>query len=189
MIADLHEPEDRERDPDVARTARPCRPARRRASVFKREPADPRLNAEPAARDQRAQHRRHVRALHAEARAAQHGKRHAVLRAGVRVEDHRHQHDRVAEQDGEHRLPPRHALLHQAGRERVGRDDHAHADPERGDVIGGPGAARERRRREVGIPERACREILVELDEVASAVGTSCAHALRLSAAVGVGAE
>ena len=31
----------------------------------------------------------------------------------------------------------------------------AHADPERGDVVGGPGAPRVQRRREVGVPERA----------------------------------
>ena len=103
--------------------------------------------------------------LHAEAGAAQHRERDAVFRAGVGVEDHRHQHDDVAEQDGQHRLPPGHALLHQPGGERVGGDDHAHADPERGDVIGGPGAARERRRREVGIPERAVRDVLGQLDD------------------------
>ena len=76
------------------------------------------------------------------------------------------EHDGVAEQNGEHRLPPRHPLLHQPGRERVGRDDHAHADPQRGDVIGRPRAPRQRRRREIGIPQRARRHVLVQLDEV-----------------------
>src|SRR5437763_1016753 len=43
---------------------------------------------------------------------------------------------------------------------------NAHADPERGDVIGGPRPARERRRREVGIPERAAGKVFRDFDEV-----------------------
>ena len=101
--------------------------------------------------------------FHAEAGTAQHRKRHAVFRSRMRVENHRHEHDGVAEQNGEHRLPPRHPLLHQAGRKRVGRDDHAHADPQRGDVIGRPRAPRQRRRREIGVPQRARRHILVSV--------------------------
>ncbi len=138
------------------------------SSACERQRADPRLDAEPSARDDRAQDRRHVRALHAERGAAQHRERHAVLRAGVRVQDHRDQDDGVAEQDGDERLPPVHALLHQPRRERVGGDHHAHADPERGDVIRGPRAAGERRRREVGVPQRTGRDVLGQLDEVAS---------------------
>ena len=64
---------------------------------------------------------RHVGAAHAEAGAAEHRERHAVFGARVGVEDHRDQDDDVAEQDGEHGLPPRHPLLQQSRRERVGR--------------------------------------------------------------------
>ena len=70
----------------------------------------------------------------------QDGERDAVLRAGVRVEAHRDEHDRVAEQDGDHRLPPVHPRLDQPAGERVGRDDDAHPDPQRRDVPGRPGA-------------------------------------------------
>ena len=145
---------------------------RRRQQRLERQRANPGLDAEPAARHDRPQHGRHVGALHAEGRAAQHRKRHAVLRAGVRVQDHRDQDDGVAEQDGDERLPPVHALLHQARGERVGGDHHAHADPERGDVIRGPRAARERRRREVVIPQRAARDVFGQLDEVAVVPGS-----------------
>ena len=56
----------------------------------------------------------YVRAADAEAGAAEYGKRNAVLRPRVRVQDHRHEHDDVAEQDRQHRLRPGHALLHQS---------------------------------------------------------------------------
>ena len=86
--ADLDRPERGKRDPHAAGHRGPARPGRAQQRV-QRQPANPRLDAEPAARDDRAQHGRDVGALDAEARPAQHRERHAVLRAGVRVEDHR----------------------------------------------------------------------------------------------------
>ena len=65
------------------------------------------------------------------------------------------QHDQVAEQDGEDRLPPVHAAADQARRQHVGGDADREADPERGDVVGRPGPLRDRRRRQVGV--RQCR--------------------------------
>ena len=115
--------------------------------------ADPGLDAEPAAGDQRAQHRRDVRAAHSERRAHEDRKRNAVLRAGVGVEQHGDQHDQVAEQDGADRLPPAHAAGDQAGGQHVGGNADAHRDPERGVVVGAPGAAFERDGREVLVVE------------------------------------
>ncbi len=99
----------------------------------------------------------------------------------MRVENHRHQYDRVAEQDGQHRLPPRHALLHQPGCERVGGDDDRHADPQRGEVIRGPRAAGQRRGGEVRVPERTVREIFGDLDEVVRVHSGLGAHDERAS--------
>ena len=113
----------------------------RREERLQRLAADPRLDAEPAARDERAHQRRQVRAGGAVRRAREHRERDAVLRARVRVEQDRHEHDRVAEQDREQRLPPVHALRHQARRQHVGRDAVRHRDPQRGVVVGRPVAA------------------------------------------------
>jgi hypothetical protein len=70
-------------------------------------------------------------------------------------QQHRHQHDQVAEQHGEHRLPRRHALLDQPGREHVRRDVHHHADPQRREVIPAPRALRGGGRREVVVVQAA----------------------------------
>ncbi len=105
-----------------------------------RPAADPGLNAEPAAGDQRPQQRRNVRAQQAKAGAAIDRKRDAVLRAGVRVEDHRNQHDHVSQEDGEHGLPPVHAAVDQAGGQHVGGDAGRHADPQHGDIFHAPAA-------------------------------------------------
>ncbi len=69
------------------------------------------------------------------------GERDAVLRAGVGVEDHRDQDDDVAEEDGQHRLPPVHALVDQRRGEHVGRDAGGHRDPQGGDVAQAPACA------------------------------------------------
>ena len=107
---------------------------------IERRAADPCLNTEPAARDDGAQHRGNVRALRPERGATKNRKRNSILGSGMSVENHRYEHDRVAEQNGDHRLPPVHARFDETSGERVGRDHHAHPDPERGDVPGGPGA-------------------------------------------------
>ena len=142
MIADLHQPEDRERDPDVAGQRRPTPATPRRAACSAR--------ARRSTSECRTSRTRRARAASPGTFApftpklARHSTGNdtpyfvpacALRIIGSSTID-------VAEQDREHRLPPRHALLHQAGGERVGGDDHAHADPERGDVIRGPGAAR-----------------------------------------------
>ena len=107
-----------------------------------RFPADPGLDAEPAAGDERAHQRGHVRTERAVGRAGEHGKRDAVLRARVRIEQDGNQDDGVAEEDGEERLRPVHARRHQTRGEHVGRNAVRHADPQRGVVVGGPVAAR-----------------------------------------------
>ena len=89
--------------------------------------ADPGLNAEPTASHQRAQNRRHIRAAHAERRAHKNRKRNAVLRARVRVQQHRNEHDQVAQQNRADRLPPTHAAGDQTRRQHVSRNADAHA--------------------------------------------------------------
>ena len=81
------------------------------------------------------------------------GKRDAVLRAGVRVQQHGDQHDEVAEQDREDGLLPVHAAGDQRGGEHVGGDLHRHGEPQRDVVVGAPGALRGEGRGEVGVVE------------------------------------
>ena len=57
--------------------------------------ADPGLDAEPAAGDERPQQRRQVRAAEAVEGAGEHRERDAVLGAGMAVQQHRDQHDQV----------------------------------------------------------------------------------------------
>ena len=97
----------------------------------------------------------HVRAEGAVGRAREHRKRDAVFRAGMRVQQNRNQDDGVAEQDREQRLPPVHPGRHQARGEHVGRDAVRHADPQRGVVVGRPGAPADGHRGQVGVVERA----------------------------------
>ena len=101
----LDQPEDAERDRLVAADVGPAGRQRGHQRV-ERERADPGLDPEPAARDERPRHRRDVRAADAEARAHEHRERDAVLRARVRVEQDRDQHDQVAQRDGQQPLPP-----------------------------------------------------------------------------------
>ncbi len=111
--------------------------------------ADPGLDPEPAAGHERAHERGEIRAEGAVGGAREDGKRDAVLRARVRVQEDRDEHDRVPEQDRDESLPPVHARGHEAGRQHVGRDAVRHADPERGVVVGGPVARRDRHGSEV----------------------------------------
>ena len=104
------------------------------------QPAHPGLDAEPAARDHRAKHRRDVRAAQAEGGAGEDRERDAVARAGMRVDDHRHEHDRVADDDRQQARPPAQAGADHRRGEHVARDAHAHPDPERRDVPEIPGA-------------------------------------------------
>jgi hypothetical protein len=153
---DVEPPEQQERQP-----SRGCVPAEARAKQrppprndrreerIERFAADPRLNAEPAARDEGAHQRRDIRAQHAVGRAREHGERDAVLRPGMRVQQDRHEDDRVAQQNRDQRLRPVHARRHQARGEHVGRNAMRHADPQRCVVVGGPVPSRDRDRREV----------------------------------------
>ena len=107
-------PEGEEADPDAAAA---CSPSAGQTILQHRVDglaADPGLDAEPAAGHQRAQHGGNVGAAHAERRAHEDRKGNAVLGAGVRVEQHRDEHDQVAEQDGADGLPPAHAAGDQA---------------------------------------------------------------------------
>jgi hypothetical protein len=74
-----------------------ARPDHRPASHQSRS-ADPRLNAEPAARHHRAQKRGQVRAAHPKRRAKKHRKRNPVLRARMRIQQHGNQHNQIAQQ-------------------------------------------------------------------------------------------
>src|SRR5271165_6999804 len=65
-------------------------------------------------------------AAHAKRRAQKHGKRNAVFRARVRVQQQGNQHDQVAEQHRADGLLPIHAVGDESRREAIGRDFHAH---------------------------------------------------------------
>ena len=160
MIGTWISQNDRERDRGVARHRGPAGPRRARPARRARARRSRSGSRTSRTRRSRAASPGRWRRARRSSRGTAPGKEMPYLRAGVRVEDHRHQHDGVAEEDRDHRLPPVHPLLHQAGGERVGGDHDAHPDPERGDVVGGPGAPLRRRRREVRIPERAAGQVL-----------------------------
>jgi hypothetical protein len=84
----------------------------------------------------------------------------------MRIEDHRNEHDRVAQKNRDHRLPPVHAGFDKTTRKRVSGDHNAHANPERRDVPGGPGSFRDRGRSQIAIPEWAMRNIRSQLHEI-----------------------
>jgi peroxiredoxin len=75
-----------------------------------------------------------------------------LARAGVRVQDHRRQHDQVAENDRQHRLQPVHALLDQRRGKHVSRDARRQCHPEGGYVTHAPRAIGSCDRREVVVP-------------------------------------
>jgi hypothetical protein len=72
----------------------------------------------------------------------------------MRVQQHRDQNNRVAEEHGCHRLFPVHASLDQAGGQHVGQNIDRHRYPQRGETVGAPGTLLAGRRREVRIVER-----------------------------------
>src|ERR1041385_8173616 len=194
----LNTPKQEERDPRVNRYTedrgrKRSVPGREHHSeeCVERCAADPRLNPEPATRYDRAQHRRYVRSLRSKRCPAQHWKRDAVLRACVRIEDHRNQHDRVAKQDRDHRLPPVHTGFDKTARERVGSEHNAHADPESGNVPGRPGSFFDCRWREIAIPEWTMGNVSFEFDEIVLAgagfsyhMVTRCSNTCRASGIV-----
>jgi hypothetical protein len=153
---DVEQPEQRERDPlrvlevlrRIIRAAEQVRPPRpqRDEEHLQRGPADPRIDPEPAARDERTHDRGQVRTRRAVGRAREHRERDAVLRARVRVEQDRREHDEVTDEDRGECLPPREALLDHRRREHVRRDAVSHRDPQRGVVPCRPRPLRDRDR-------------------------------------------
>ncbi len=69
--------------------------------------ANPSLNAKPAAGDEGAENGGDIGAKNAERGAGENGKWDAVLRAGVRVQQHRNQNQYVAEENSKECLAPR----------------------------------------------------------------------------------
>src|SRR5690606_34256894 len=63
----------------------------------------------------------------------------------------------VGQGDGEHRLLPVHAHRDEPGGQRPGGGVVGHADPQRGEVVRGPGAAPDRYRQQVGVGVAAAR--------------------------------
>jgi len=119
-----------------------------------RRAADPRLNAKPAAGDERAHERRDIRAQRPKGSADQHGEGDAVGRPRVRVERHRDEHNQVAEKDRQDGLFPVHTLLDEAAGQGVGRDANRHSHPKRGDAPHRPSAPARRDGREIVIDQR-----------------------------------
>ncbi len=93
--------------------------------------ADPGLDAEPAAGDQGAQEGGQVRAARPERGPAENGEGDAVARAGVRVQEDRHEDDRVAEEDGEDR-PPTSSCRRRRARRRACRSERRPTSRSRG---------------------------------------------------------
>ncbi len=67
--------------------------------LIQRKTPDPGLDTKPAAGDDRPQHRRNIRPPHSKARPGKHRERDAIFGARTAVQDHRHQHDGIAQKD------------------------------------------------------------------------------------------
>ena len=116
--------------------------------------ADPRLNAEPAAGDQGAQHAPGMFAPRTpnEARTRT-GNGMPYFVPACALSSIGHQDDEIAEQDRADGLPPVHAAGDQSRGQHVGGNADAHGDPEGGVVVDIPGALFGRDGREVGVEE------------------------------------
>ncbi len=136
--------------PRVVRRSRPHDPQHR----VNRFSADPRLNPEPPARHQRAQHRRHIRTPHPKRSPHKHRKRYSIPRPGVRVQQHRNQHNQIAQQNRPHCLRPVHPARNQPRGQHVRGNAHAHRHPKRSVVVRSPGSFFDRYRREIAIVKR-----------------------------------
>jgi hypothetical protein len=73
--------------------------------------ADPCLDAKPTTGHEGPEKGGHVRAHGAEGGAAVNREGDAVFRARMGVEHHRNEHDDVAKENRQHRLPPIHSLF------------------------------------------------------------------------------
>ena len=138
----VERPEPQEARPHRPRSRCHSRPHHNQHCV-NRLPADPRLNPEPPAGHNRAQNRRHIRAAHAKRRAHKHRKRNPVLRAGMRIQQQRNQHDQIAQQNRADRLLPVHPARDQPRGKHVGAHLHRHREPQRDVVVRAPRAMRE----------------------------------------------
>src|SRR5437879_5703354 len=116
--------------------------------------ADPGLNAEPAAGNESAQNGGNVGAENSEGGARKNREWDAVLRAGMRVEQHGNQYQDVTEKNGEERLLPIHAAGEHAAGEHVGRNVHDHGQPQSCVVVGAARGARAGDRGKVFVIER-----------------------------------
>jgi len=141
----------------VAERRRPPAP-QRLEEPLERVPADPALDAEPPARHDGAHDRRHVRPEDAVRGAREDGEGDAVLGPRVRVEEDGDEDDRVADEDGDDGLPPRHPELDEPRGHHVGRDAVGEADPQRREGVRRPRALLDARRREVLVEEARVRE-------------------------------
>src|SRR6266508_3605457 len=171
---DLNCPEEEESDPRVKRNIQDgcvaehmCPTSRHYAEQsIDCCAADPCLNPKPPTSNDRAQDRGNVCTLRSKGSAAENREGDSILSAGVRVENHGYEDDRVAQQNRYHCLPPVHAGLDKTAGKRIGGYDHAHAYPERRDIPCRPGALFDCRRSEILVPERTAGNILRQLYEV-----------------------
>ena len=132
-------------------------PARNKGckKCLQRLSADPRLNAEPAARDDRPHQCRQIRSDRAVRSLVQKPETECrTLVPGCELSKYRSEHDRIAEQDREQRLPPVHPRRDQPRRHHIGRDAMGHRDPQCGVVVRRPVAFRDRHGCEVFVIER-----------------------------------
>ena len=127
-------------------------------NLVNRAAADPGLNSKPAAGNQRAQERRDICAGRAERGTAIDGKRDAIMRAGVGIEDHGNEHNKIAQENCEDSLPPVHAAalrIHEGRSEHVSRNTCGHRDPQRGKAAGAPLSSARGDRSEVRVEQLA----------------------------------
>ena len=125
------------------------------------QPAEHRLDTEPATGDHRANHAWHVGADDAEGGAQHHREGYPEARAGEGVEGQRNQHHQVGDQNREQRLADAQAEVGgQDATQGVGRHADRHADPQCGDVPARPGAFGTLGRRDILVVTRAAGDIL-----------------------------
>src|SRR5262245_48508484 len=86
----------------------------------------------------------------------------------MRIQDHGNEDDRVAKENGNHRLPPVHAGFDKIPGKSVCGDDDAHADPQGHDVPCGPSPLLDGGRRQIVIPEWALGNVAVQFDKIAA---------------------
>ena len=114
---------------------------------------------EPAAGDERAHKRGYMRPANAKCRTRKRRERNAVLGAGVAVNGERQQHQRIAEENRQQALPPVHPAFDHTCSQHIGRNAHAHPDPQRRNMPEIRGAVCRVDGRQVGVDEVALCEL------------------------------